>query len=58
VRREERLWIAVCDDTEARSEQLVDAIGEAVGQAGGEAAGPLDQWIRETAAHIVGDTLH
>jgi hypothetical protein len=47
------------------SDHLVDAIRDAVGSDRGEGLlmgvegnAATEQWIRETAAHIVGDTLH
>lgn len=65
MRRSNAGWAAACDDAEAVHEQLVEAIRDAVGHERGEGLliGPrntaaLEQWIRETAAHIVGDTLH
>lgn len=66
VRRSGGGWAAACDDGGEREHaQLVEAIRDALGQDRGEGlligaagAASLEQWIRETAAHIVGDTLH
>jgi hypothetical protein len=65
VSQENGGWHAVCEEREATRAQLVDAIREAVGQEAGAgllrgAASTisLERWIRETAARIVGDTLH
>jgi hypothetical protein len=65
VRQSDEEWCAACEGREATSPRLVDAIREAVGQDVGEglmigarSTASLEQWIRETAAHIVGDTLH
>jgi len=60
VRRAESGWIAACEGTEVERDALVAAIRDAVAGA----ALPLrrdetlEAWIRETAAHIVGDTMH
>jgi hypothetical protein len=60
VRDSDAGWIAECEGNEATRDSLVQAIRDAV-------VGPalplhrdetLDAWIRETAAHIVGDTMH
>jgi hypothetical protein len=65
VRRAGDLWCVSCDGSEAEDPHLIEALRDAVGHERGEAlllgAGPnasIEQWIRETAAHIVGDTLH
>jgi hypothetical protein len=65
VRRSESGWEAACEDRRAVSDHLGDAIRDAVGSDRGEGLlmglesnAATEQWIRETAAHIVGDTLH
>ncbi len=65
MRRSDRGWAAACEGSDAERDQLVDAIREAIGSArgegllmGAEGNASIEQWIRETAAHIVGDTLH
>jgi hypothetical protein len=65
VRRSDSGWHAACEDRSAESDHLVDAIRDAVGNDRGEGLlmgvqsnAAIEQWIRETAAHIVGDTLH
>jgi hypothetical protein len=60
VRRAGSGWVAACGGREAARESLVDALREAVV---GEAVPlrrdeSLESWIRETAAHILGDTIH
>lgn len=60
VRRAGSGWAAVCEGTEAEHDSLVEAIRQAVA---GEALplhrdDTLEAWIAETAAHIVGDTMH
>ena len=64
MRRSNRGWACECEGREAVCDQLVDAIREAIGSARGEGLlmgvegnASTEQWIRETAAHIVGDTL-
>jgi hypothetical protein len=54
-----------CDGRDAEHDHLIEALREAVGHERGEglmigaaSAASVEQWIRETAAHIVGDTLH
>jgi hypothetical protein len=58
-------WRASCDGRDAEHDHLIEALREAVGHERGEglmigaaSAASVEQWIRETAAHIVGDTLH
>jgi hypothetical protein len=65
VRRSNEGWSAACEGAESTNEQLVDAIRGAFGSERGETLlmgvannAAIEQWIRETAAHIVGDTLH
>jgi hypothetical protein len=64
VRRSNRGWEATCEDRRAESGVLVDAIRDAVGSDRGEGLlmgaasnASVEQWIRDTASHIVGDTL-
>jgi hypothetical protein len=65
VARADAQWCVECEGREATHPQLIEALRDAVGQNRGEglivgAAGTaaVEQWIRDTAAHIVGDTLH
>ena len=65
VRRSSNGWIAACDGTEREHARLDDAIRDAVGGDRGESlligrrnSESLEQWVQETAAHIMGDTLH
>jgi hypothetical protein len=65
VRQSDLGWDVTCEDSRAEGDQLVDAIRDAVGSDRGESLlmgvkgnESIEQWIRETAAHIVGDTLH
>lgn len=65
MRRSNEGWSAACEGDESTSEQLVDAIRGAFGSERGETLlmgaannAAIEQWIRETASHIVGDTLH
>jgi hypothetical protein len=65
VTRSEGGWCASCEGRDAEDGQLIVAIRDALGLDRGEglmlgvgAAASAEQWIRETAAHIVGDTLH
>jgi hypothetical protein len=58
-------WCASCEGRDAESAQLIVALRDAVGHERGEGLmlgaasnAAMEQWIRETAAHIVGDTLH
>lgn len=58
-------WHVSCEGRDAEGGQLIEAIRDAVGHERGEglmigaaSSAAIEQWIRETAAHIVGDTLH
>jgi hypothetical protein len=58
-------WCASCEGRDAEHVQLIEALRDAVGQERGEglllgaaSTAAMERWIRETAAHIVGDTLH
>jgi hypothetical protein len=60
VQRARLGWAADCEGNEAEHDSLVEAIRQAVA---GEALPlhrdeTLEAWITETAAHIVGDTMH
>jgi hypothetical protein len=65
VARTDGGWCASCEGRDAEDAELMAAIRDAVGVDRGEglmigaaSVASVDQWIRETAAHIVGDTLH
>jgi hypothetical protein len=65
VRRSDEGWRVECEGQSADSTQLIDALRDAVGSERGEGLligaksnASLEQWLRETAAHIVGDTMH
>jgi hypothetical protein len=65
VRRADCGWSAACEGAEAAGGELDEAIREAVGHDRGESllvgvtsTAAIDRWIRDTDAHIVGDTLH
>jgi hypothetical protein len=65
VRQSDLGWEVTCEDSRAEGDQLADTIREAVGSDRGESLlmgvrgnASTEQWIRETAAHIMGDTLH
>ena len=58
-------WCASCEGRDAEHAQLIEALRDAVGLERGEglligaaSTAAIEQWIRATAAHIVGDTLH
>lgn len=53
-------WGAACEGREAERPSLVEAIRDAItsGAVPLRRESTLDLWIEETAAHIVGDTLH
>ncbi len=60
VRSSERGWAATCEGAEAERQSLAEAIRAVIfgGARQLRRETTLDRWVEETAAHIVGDTLH
>jgi hypothetical protein len=60
VRSTETGWAAACEGSEAVRASLVEAIRDVIlgGALPLRREPTLDLWIEETAAQIVGDTMH
>lgn len=60
MRNAEIGWAAACEGAEVERASLVEAIRDAIvsGAVPLRRESTLELWIEETAAHIVGDTMH